>query len=149
MTWTYSGDPSASMLDAVRFHIGDTDTNDQLLSNEEIQYHITEQVTLLRAASESARAVAAKFARLMNRSIGGLSADFSSKYRQYLELSDNLLARDEITPVRPFVSGYKRSQKEMMEDELDRETTFARKGIMDNRRVYPADDYAESQYRMR
>lgn len=149
MTWTYSGNPSASMIDAVRFHIGDTDVNDPLLSNEEIQYHIDEQVTLLRICSESCLAIAAKFARLMSRNIGGLSADFSAKYRQYMELSDNLLSRDEITPVRPFISGYNREDKSAVEDETDRETTFSRKGIMDNNRVYPSDTYAEAAYRMR
>jgi hypothetical protein len=40
MTWTYSGNPGASPLDEVRFLIQDTDTNDQLLSNEEINYLI-------------------------------------------------------------------------------------------------------------
>lgn len=38
MTWTYSGNPGASDLDEVRFLIQDTNTNDQLLSNEEINY---------------------------------------------------------------------------------------------------------------
>lgn len=40
MTWSYSGDPSTSALDEVRFLIQDTDTTDQLLSNEEINYLI-------------------------------------------------------------------------------------------------------------
>lgn len=38
MTWTYSGNPGASLLDEVRFLIQDTDTDDQFLSNEEIEY---------------------------------------------------------------------------------------------------------------
>ncbi len=38
MTWSYSGDPSSSTLDEIRFLIQDTDTTDQLLSNEEITY---------------------------------------------------------------------------------------------------------------
>lgn len=38
MTWTYSGNPASSALDEIRFLIGDTDTNAQLLSNEEINY---------------------------------------------------------------------------------------------------------------
>jgi hypothetical protein len=40
MTWTYSGNPGASTLDEVRFLIQDTDTTDQLLSNEELNYLI-------------------------------------------------------------------------------------------------------------
>jgi len=41
MTWSYSGNPGASALDEIRFLIQDTDTNDQLLSNEEINYLFT------------------------------------------------------------------------------------------------------------
>jgi len=40
MTWTYSGNPGASVLDEVRFLIQDTDNTDQLLSNEELNYLI-------------------------------------------------------------------------------------------------------------
>lgn len=38
MTWSYSGNPASSALDEIRFLIQDTDTTDQLLSNEEINY---------------------------------------------------------------------------------------------------------------
>ncbi len=41
MTWTYSGDPGDSALDEVRFLIQDTDTDDQLLSDEELAYLLT------------------------------------------------------------------------------------------------------------
>ncbi|NBO55357.1 MAG: hypothetical protein EBU84_12380 [Actinobacteria bacterium] len=140
MAWSYSGDPTTSTRDAVRFLIGDTDTNDQLISNEEINYFVTEFGNARRSASEAARAVAAKFARLMNRSIGGLSADFSAKYRQYLELADNLLSKEEMAPVSLYISGYSRSAKEAVELDTDREPTFSRKGIMDNPRYQPSDE---------
>lgn len=140
MTWSYSGNPSNSTGDAVRFLVGDTDTTDQLISNEEIAYFVAEFNNARRSASEAARAIAAKYARLMSRSIGGLSADFSAKYRQYLELADNLLSKEEMKPVALFISGYTKSQKEMVELDADRESTFSRKGIMDNKRSYPSDD---------
>ena len=38
MTWSYSGNPGASDLDHIRFLIQDTDTTDQLFSNEELTY---------------------------------------------------------------------------------------------------------------
>jgi hypothetical protein len=140
MAWSYSGNPASSSRDAVRFLIGDTDTTDQLLSDEEINYMLTTHTIVRRAASESARAIAAKYARLMDRSIGGLSADFGAKYRQYLELADNLLSKDELSPVSPFISGWSRSAKEAEELDTDRETTFGRKGQHDNPRAYPGDE---------
>ena len=41
MTWTYSGNPGSSTRDEVRFLIQDTDTTDQLLSDEELNYLVT------------------------------------------------------------------------------------------------------------
>ena len=38
MTWTYSGDPATNARDSIRFLVGDTDTNDQLVSDEEIAW---------------------------------------------------------------------------------------------------------------
>lgn len=147
MTWTYSGNPSTSDVDAIRFVIGDTDTNDQLISNEEIQYMIDTYGASRHAASESCRAIAAKFARLMDRSIGGLSADFSAKYRQYLELADKLEASEELVPVGPFISGFSRSEKEVVDSDTDREPIFGRKGGMDNPRANAVDDYYPYDYR--
>jgi len=149
MTWTYSGDPSDSTRDAVRFLVGDTDTTDQLITDEEIDYIVTTHGTLNRSSSEAARSIAAKFARLMNRSIGGLSADFSQKYTHYMELADALLTNEEAFPVAPFISGFSRTAKETRELDSDRESTFSRKGVHDNERVYPADDYSYSSYRLR
>ena len=140
MAWTYAGDPAVSSLATVRFLIGDTDTTDQLINDAEVTYLITVHGNTNRAASEACRAIAAKFARLMSRSIGGLQADFSAKYTQYLELADSLLAKDELAPVAPFISGYSRSAKEAVELDDDRETTFGRKGQFDNPRSYPSDE---------
>ena len=42
MTWTYSGDPSTTSRDAVRYRSGLTDKDDQLVSDEEIAYVLAE-----------------------------------------------------------------------------------------------------------
>ena len=41
MTWSYSGDPAASDLDAVRYIIGDTSEDMSLLTDEEIKYELS------------------------------------------------------------------------------------------------------------
>lgn len=147
MTWTYSGNPSASDLDAIRFMIGDTDTTDQLLQDAEVNYMITLHGMGNSAASECCRAIAAKFARLMNRSIGGLSADFSAKYVQYLELAESILRADGVLPVGLYASGWSISAKEAIELDTDRESTFARKGDMDNPRSEASSDFYPYDYR--
>ena len=132
MSWTYSGDPASTTRDAVRFMVGDTDTTEQLITDEEIAYLVTTHGSTNRVASEAARAIAAKFARLMSRSVGGLSANFSAKYSQYLALANDLLGKDETVPVSPYISGYGVSAKAAVEEDTDREPTFAKKGQHDN-----------------
>jgi hypothetical protein len=141
MTWTYSGNPSSSARDAIRFEVGDTDTTDQLLSDEEIAYVIAIYGGSYEGASNAAMAIAAKFARLMSRSIGGLSADFAAKYQHYTELAENLMKKAKMFPPSPYGSGWSRSQKETVSGDDDREPTFSEKGIHDNRRYAPADAY--------
>src|SRR5574343_147039 len=99
MTWTYSGDPSSSTLDEVRFLIGDTDTNDQLLSDEEITYLIgvnADQGTGYHnylAASSACNAIAAKYAKMSDKTVGSLSIRYSQKHSQYLALAQDLLKK--------------------------------------------------------
>ena len=94
MTWSYSGNPASSNRDSVRFLIFDTDTNDQLLSNEEIDYVLTKETNVHMAAAMCAEALAAKFARDIDRSVIGMSANPSRRPEFYLDLADRL--RDQV-----------------------------------------------------
>jgi hypothetical protein len=44
MTFTYSGDPTTSTRNKVRFLLNDTSSTDVLFSDEELDYLITEPV---------------------------------------------------------------------------------------------------------
>lgn len=94
MTWSYSGDPSASDLDTVRFHLQDTDESDQLLPDEEIQFVIDqwEPVTgsLVYAAAVCADRLAAKFAREVSVSGDGVSVGVESLQTKYEQLAMRL-----------------------------------------------------------
>ena len=93
MTWSYSGDPSASEKDAVRFLIGDTDTDDQLLSDEEITYVITESGgSKYQAAHDAAYAIASKFSRMaQSKSVGDMSISYADRAQAFFMLANELL----------------------------------------------------------
>ena len=86
MAWSYSGDPDSSALDGIRFLIGDTDTNDQLLSNEEISW-MNSQVTGSTTSTDSLYTVAyrclitiaSKFSRLADQAVGDMRVSMSQK----------------------------------------------------------------------
>jgi len=79
--------------DKVRFYIGDTDTNDQLLQDEEINFLLTETSNILLAASHAAKALAAKFSRQADKTVGDLRISLSQKAQTYMALAADLEIR--------------------------------------------------------
>jgi hypothetical protein len=89
MTWTYT-DPSANTRDAIRFLVGDTNTNDQLVTDAEIAYISATYTNVYVAAAEICDAIAAKYARQADTRNGELSVSASQRAKAYLDLSKKL-----------------------------------------------------------
>ena len=121
MTWTYSGDPATSDLDKVRFLVFDTDTNEQLINNEEIAWLLTEQTNVYMAAANAAEVIAAKFAKDITRNAVGLSASVGSRAQFYLELAEKLRAQIGTTNKHGevFAGGLTISGKQALDDDTD------------------------------
>lgn len=97
MAWSYDetdlGTTTASgRLNSVRLLLGDTNTNDQQVQNEEITFALAQSNNnIYYTASWCARTVSAQYARKVNTSLdGSLSADYSDLSKQYLSLAENL-----------------------------------------------------------
>ena len=67
--WHYSGDPSTSNRDNVRFRVGDTDITDGLVSDEEIDFALTESSSVYAAAAFVCDHIAARFSREADKSV--------------------------------------------------------------------------------
>lgn len=90
MAWTYD-DALDQPLYEVRFKIGDTDTNDQQLSDGEINYLLAQAGNnVLKAAVLSSRAIAAKYSRQVSKSIGQTSIQLQQRRDAYLSLAEDL-----------------------------------------------------------
>jgi hypothetical protein len=89
MAWTYTEDPINVPRDEVRVLIGDTDSADPLIADEVIDYALTKGSSVY-AASVAAKAIAAKFARLVTNSVGSVSESASDLYAHYKELAERL-----------------------------------------------------------
>lgn len=139
MTWTYDGDPSLSQRDEVRFLVGDTDTTDQLVTDEEIAYAIDQEANILLAAAKVAKAIMAKFARLVDKSVGDLKLNFSQRIDHYKELIDQLTERGMESAGVPYAGGISIIDKQNREEDTDRvDPTFTREMHQHNR--YENDD---------
>jgi len=128
VTWTYSGNPASSATDAIRFLIGDTDTTDQLLSNEEIAWvnsessgSSTSTTGLYEAAYRACLAIASKLSRLADKQIGDLSVSLSQKAKGYLSQAEEFKSLAQVTnyvPI-PYAGGITISDKEIDQDNPD------------------------------
>jgi hypothetical protein len=94
MTWTYTNDPANVPRDAVRLLVGDTDTNDQKLTDEAIVFFLTQagDDTYL-AAALSARSIAASFAVEVDTKFESVSSDYSQLSENYYKLATRLEAQ--------------------------------------------------------
>jgi hypothetical protein len=94
MSWTYSGDPSASELDQVRFYCQDVDETRQLVTNEEIAFLLEEwrdaKDSPLYVAAVVAEAIAAKFVGEVDVSADGVSVSQGSLFERYNALAASL-----------------------------------------------------------
>ena len=97
MAWSYDetdlGTTTASgRLNSVRLLLGDTDTNDQQVQNEEITFGLAQtNDNVYFAAAWCARVVAAKYSRQVNTSLdGALSADYTDLAKKYTGLAESL-----------------------------------------------------------
>lgn len=94
MSWSYSGDPLDSVLDEVRFLVGDTDAEDQLITDEEVEYLITRWNPIygstIMVAAMAAEAIAAKFAREVAYAADGVSVGVQELQQKFDALASSL-----------------------------------------------------------
>lgn len=97
MAWSYDvtdldTSTASGRLNSVRLLVGDTDTNDQQVQNEEVVFALAESGdNVYYAAAWAARAISSKYARLVTTKLdGALSANYSDLAKQYKSLADDL-----------------------------------------------------------
>lgn len=129
MSWTYSGDPSTTEMDWVRFRIGDTIEEDQQLSNEEILALITEYGNKITAASQAAKRIAAWYARRVD--VGDdRSESLSQRQAHYKALADEIAIeagqRNPNGGIR--ITGASLGRRNAVRDNADRVQPIAHRG---------------------
>lgn len=90
MTATYTGEPATVPVDAVRLYLGDT-TSPFLLTDEEIEFFLTTaDDDALGAAALGAGGLAARFAGLVDSTVGDVSKSYSQRAKGYADLAARL-----------------------------------------------------------
>lgn len=131
-SWNYSGDPSASDKDAVRWLVGDIDANDPLLTDGAILFLLDNASTTYGAAADAAEEIAAQFAREVSHSADGVQIGTNELQEKYLLLARRLRARGSKLGV-PYVGGISIADKRGVAAETDRAAGSFYLGMGDNR----------------
>jgi hypothetical protein len=142
LTFTYSSSSISTNLAKVRLRLGDTNSDDPLLTDEEINYFLdVAEDDIPTAALKSCRAIVAKFARTVNDSAGGINSSKTSKFQQYrdllAELEEEVRASGTATP---HVGGISIER----EDEADSDTDFRPQAFAIGMHDTSSDDEAGS-----
>lgn len=104
MSWSYSPSDlntttASGRLNTVRLLVGDTDTTDQLVQDEEIAFALSQTGdNVYSAAVWICRAIAAKFSRMVTTTLdGALSANYSDRAKQYNQMAVQIEAQGKKT----------------------------------------------------
>lgn len=101
-TWTYSGDPASSDHDQLRFNIGDTNENDPLLSDAEIDFCVAQGGPSYSGMALAAEAVAMRYGREADIRISPLSIDYNNRAKFWSMRADEYRKRSQQLGVPTF-----------------------------------------------
>lgn len=94
MSFSYSGDPANSTVDATRFLIGDTNEDTAEFQDEELQYLLTGAGSSpIRAAIEALEQLANKYARMPSYSMEGASVQYGELSQKFRDRAYDLKQR--------------------------------------------------------
>lgn len=121
MSFNYSGDPSSSLKDQVRFIIQDTDCKEPLLQDAEIKFLLTSyNNSPIETAIRAIEIIMAKFARYVDESVGQVKISYSQRYTAYALMKEELRDRLSLETLTFYAGGISVSDKLTQEQNPDR-----------------------------
>lgn len=139
--WSYSGDPSTSTRDAVRFRLGDTSPNDPVFSDGEVDYLVSSEGSVSEAVIAGARTALARYARLVDEANESKDEKASKSHSQRVAQFQVLLLQLErgrgkrVSGI--FAGGISRAGKEAQELDEDRVAPAFRRELHNNPDILP------------
>ncbi len=117
--FTYTGAVDTD-LEKVRLLIGDVFKAKPKLGDAEINFFLTEEGSIRRAAARSAESIAAIFASKVDQSVGKIRVSFSQQYKQFKELAKRLTTdANQASMAGAFSGGISKADKRVDEQNED------------------------------
>jgi len=131
MAFTWTGDPSASTIEKIRWLIGDTVEASAKFQDAEITYAYNEEGSIYGAAALCCEQLATRYADAVSRSLGPLRIDLSDKAEKYKSMAKDF-RRKAYMYAQPYVGGISEAKEDVFEDDSDLKQPIFDKGMMDN-----------------
>lgn len=133
--WSYSGDPSSSQRDAVRFKLGDIVAGDSLLTDAEVDFCVSSEGSTNEAAIAAAKAVVAKYSRLVSTTDDKQSREYQQRVEHFQGLVKELAANRTKRVTGIFAGGISKATKATAEADTDRVQPAFTSNMHDNPRT--------------
>lgn len=128
---TYSGDPSYSDKDAVRFLLEDTDTANFQFTDAELSYLLTQFPDPLFAASRAAKTLSLRYSKSADKQVGDLRISYSARAKAFMDLANDLEVRASISDLQIFAGGVYLADKQTNEQDTSLARPAFRRGMTD------------------
>lgn len=147
--WTYDSSDlntttASGRLNAVRYLVGDTNTTDQQVDDEEINFGLSENKdNVYRTAAWVAQTLASKYARYVDIDLDGQVAEsYDQLYKHYSHLVDDLNSRARANGSIGMVAG----GISLVDMKANRRNTDRPKSFYVTQYDNPQGDYKEDDY---
>lgn len=134
----YTGDPANVPGDAVRLNVGDTDNDALQFTDAEIAFFLSQgAANVLVASIGAAHALAAKYARRVDKAVGDLRISYSHLQKHYAELAGRLEYDLAKSPAggSPYAGGISIADKDSNRADTDRPRPDFYRGIQDDPQI--------------
>lgn len=138
MAATYSGNPASSARDLLRFKIGDTAVASALLEDEELDYVISVQGTLVRQIADCFEAIGHKLLQQPNFALDKWREDRHAVAESFIKRAQELRKRGAAAGL--YAGGLTKTDKASREEDTDRVQPFAYMGMDE----FPEDQNPEA-----
>jgi len=118
MTWTYSNTDLSTDLAKVRLYCGDTNVDKPLLTDEEIDVHLSGRSDLYNVAADCCQTIIGQLAREVDRQGVGVTTTRSQQIMHYQDLEKRLRAKAKLF-VRPHATGQSESDRSSYATDTD------------------------------
>lgn len=130
MTFTYDETALSTELNRIRLELGDTDSDDILLQDEEIEQVQSEQDTFYKRVASCCRLICNKIARRVDYKLSLLSESASDLYERYQKMEKEYSTRASFN--HPWLGSIKKDLKDDVESDTDLVKSRFKRGQMDN-----------------